>query len=410
MALFNFKRRDPNAPPPPPKTKTREWVDSLLFAIIAATLIRWATFEAYTIPTPSMENSLLVGDYLFVSKLHYGPITPQTPLQVPLSHQTVPIFGFKSYSELIQLPTWRLPGFSEVKRNDVVVFHVPWELQYPADLRTNYIKRCVAIAGDELQVKDRQLYINGQPAENPPGLQTRYYVQTTEDNDEVKKFFREHGVVEYQNLVDGSPLLQANPRYLNEPLGFGYEIDCTPATAEALKKLPYVKGVVAETIPAGQPEYDGGLAVFPDNPDHPTTSSVFRPSLAGLRHWNKDNYGPIHLPKEGETIQLTPQNAALYYKVIKRYELLHDSITFDIRNGNDFTVLQNGKPLTSYTFKQNYYFMMGDNRHNSEDSRFWGFVPEDHLVGKAVLIWFSMDPFGEGVHKVRWNRLFNIIH
>jgi signal peptidase I len=404
MALFNFKRRDPNAPPPPPKTKTREWVDSLLFAIIAATLIRWATFEAYTIPTPSMENSLLVGDYLFVSKLHYGPITPQTPLQVPLSHQTVPIFGFKSYSELIQLPTWRLPGFSEVKRNDVVVFHVPWELQYPADLRTNYIKRCVAIAGDELQLKDRQLYINGQPAANPPGLQTGYFLQTTESSDALNQAFREHGVIDYQNLADGLPTFQPN-----SPNGPGYHIDCTVATADFFRQQPYVKGLVPETIPAGEPEPSYSLAVFPDNPDHPTTSQEFRPNLPGLRHWNKDNYGPIHLPKEGETIQLTPQNAALYYKIILRYER-NEGITFDIRNGNDFTVLQNGKPLTSYTFKQNYYFMMGDNRHNSEDSRFWGFVPEDHLVGKAVLIWFSMDPFGSGIHKVRWNRLFNIIH
>jgi signal peptidase I len=401
MAFLPFTRRDPNSPPPPPKSKTREWGDSLLFAIVAATLIRWATFEAYTIPTPSMENSLLVGDYLFVSKLHYGPITPQTPLQVPLTHQTVWGTSLKSYSEAIQLPTYRLPGFSEVKRNDVVVFHVPFELQFPADLRTNYIKRCVAVAGDQLELRDHQLYINGQPAPNPKGLQSKYYIQTTESNDEVHQAFREHSVVDYNNLVDGQPRLQNQPGY-----GIGYEVDCTPEAAEFFRKQPYVKGVVAETIPAGQPELPGYPAVFPDNPDYPTTN--ISPETPGLRHWNKDNYGPIQLPKKGQTVQLTPQNVALYYKIILRYE--HNEGIALAAQGNDLSITQNGQPLTSYTFKQNYYFMMGDNRHDSLDSRFWGFVPEDHVVGKAVLIWLSVDPFADFAHKIRWSRLFSLIH
>jgi signal peptidase I len=399
MALFNFKRRDPNAPPPPPKSKTREWTDSLIFAIVAATLIRWATFEAYTIPTPSMEDSLLVGDYLFVSKLHYGPITPQTPLQVPLSHQTVPIFGFKSYSELIQLPTWRLPGFSEIKRNDVVVFHVPFEEQYPADLRTNYIKRCVAVAGDELAIRDHQLYINGQLAPTQGKLQSKYFLRIPEPSDEVTKAFREQGVVEYRNVATGDPVQQDIPGY-----GVGYEVDMTPEKAEFFKKQPFVKEVIAETIAAGQPEVN--QAVFPDNPDYPAT--MVNPATPGLHHWNKDNYGPINVPKKGQTVQLTPDNAVLYYKAILRYEH-NEGISFTASN-NVFSILQNGKPLTSYTFKQNYYFMMGDNRHDSLDSRFWGFVPEDHVVGKAVLIWLSIDPFADMLHKVRWDRVFNIIH
>ncbi|AWM33142.1 signal peptidase I [Hymenobacter nivis] len=393
MALFKIKRYGANAAPPKPKSKTREWTDSLVFAIVAATLIRWATFEAYTIPTPSMEDTLLVGDYLFVSKLHYGTITPQTPLQIPLTHQTDPIFHLKSYSDLIQLPTFRFPGFSSIKRNDVVVFHVPFELEFPADLRTNYIKRCVAIAGDKLEIKDRQLYINGQAAPNPAGLQSKFFIRIPEANDEVVAAFRAQRVVDYQQ-PNGDPVLSEVPGY-----GLGYEVDCTPAVAAYFRQQPYVKEVIAETIPAGQPEIN--QAVFPDNPDYPTTINF--PGAPGLHHWNKDNYGPISLPKKGETVELTADNALLYYKVILRYE--HNE-GISMQGG---VILQNGKPLKTYMFKQNYYFMMGDNRHDSLDSRFWGFVPEDHVVGKAVLIWLSINPYADFLHKVRWSRLFQTI-
>ncbi|GAB3587110.1 S26 family signal peptidase [Hymenobacter daeguensis] len=380
-----FLKTDPTAPPKPPKTKTREWADSLIFAIVAATLIRWATFEAYTIPSPSMENSLLVGDYLFVSKLHYGPITPQTPLQVPLTHQTIWGTGLKSYSELIQLPTYRLPGFSEIKRNDVVVFHVPHEAQYPADLRTNYIKRCVAVAGDTLEIKDGQVYLNGKPGVTPPGLQTTYFMQVDNPNDEVLAALRAQGVVDYDQ-PGGLPQAVAGPDGK-----FGYAISCTKATYDYFKAQPYVKAMTVL-----QPQ----VQLFPDVADFHGSAAM----SATPRNWNLDNYGPLPIPKKGQTIALTPGNAAIYYKIVARYEH-NDGVTWQ-----DGMIYQNGKPLTSYTIKQNYYMMMGDNRHNSEDSRFWGFVPEDHVVGKAVLIWLSMDPNGDFWHKIRWSRLFNIIH
>jgi signal peptidase I len=382
---MSLLKTDSTAPPKPPKTKTREWADSLIFAIVAATLIRWATFEAYTIPSPSMEASLLVGDYLFVSKLHYGPITPQTPLQVPLTHQTIWGTGLKSYSELIQLPTYRLPGFSEIKRNDVVVFHVPHENQYPADLRTNYIKRCVAVAGDTLEIKEGQVYLNGKPGVTPPGLQTTYFMQVDNPNDEVLAALRAQGVVEYDQ-PGGLPQAVAGPDGK-----FGYAISCTQATADYFKKQPYVKALTVL-----QPQ----VQLFPDVADFHGSAAM----SATPRNWNLDNYGPLPIPKKGQTITLSPANAAIYYKIVARYE--HNTgITWE-----DGMIHQNGKPLTSYTVKQNYYMMMGDNRHNSEDSRFWGFVPEDHVVGKAVLIWLSMDPNGDFWHKIRWSRLFNIIH
>ena len=406
MALFNFRRTNASTPPPPPKSKTREWADSLIFAIVAATLIRWATFEAYTIPTPSMEGTLLVGDYLFVSKLHYGPITPQTPLQIPLTHQTVPILNTKSYSEAIQLPTYRLPGFSEIKRNDVVVFHVPFEEQFPADLRTNYIKRCVAVAGDQLEVRDHQLIINGQPVVTPGHPQSKYFIKTGENNDEIQQAFRDHGVVEYHLMPSGQVIDNNGGLPVQEardPYGIGYEVDCTAEAAAFFKKQPYVQDVIAETIPAGSPEMQ--QAVFPDNFDYPTTNII--PTTPGLRHWNKDNYGPIQLPKKGQTVQITPENAALYYKIILRYE--HNQNISLQAAGNGLAILQDGKPLSSYTFKQNYYFMMGDNRHDSLDSRFWGFVPEDHVVGKAVLIWLSINPYADFLHKIRWSRMFHTI-
>ncbi|AII53026.1 signal peptidase I [Hymenobacter sp. APR13] len=364
----------------------REWGDAILFAVVAATLIRWATFEAYTIPTPSMEDSLLVGDYLFVSKLHYGARTPQTPLQIPLTHQTLWGSGIKSYSDAIQLPSYRLPGFSEVKRGDVVVFNVPFESQHPADLRTNYIKRCVAVAGDVLEIKDTQVFINGKPMTNPPQSQNRYFLQVPQPNDDLYKAFQDQHVTNF-NRPDGKP----EPIFgTQEPM---FMIDATPATADFFRKQPYVKAVVQDKAEAGQPEAD----VFPNNPDYP--QSTPQP----LNLWNKDNYGPLQLPKAGQTVQLTPQNTPMYQKIIMRYEH-NEGVT--MANG---VLLQNGQPLKSYTFKQDYYFMMGDNRHDSLDSRYWGFVPADHIVGKAVLIWMSVDPYADFLHKIRWNRLFSTV-
>ncbi|HEX8428266.1 signal peptidase I [Hymenobacter sp.] len=369
------------------KSFFREWGDAILFAVVAATLIRWATFEAYTIPTPSMEDSLLVGDYLFVSKLHYGPRTPQTPLQIPLTHQTLWGTGLKSYSDAIQLPSYRLPGFSEVKSGDVVVFNVPFESQHPADLRTNYIKRCVAVAGDVLEIKDTQVFVNGKPMVNPPQSQNRYFLQVPQPNDDLKKAFHEQGVTNF-NRPDGQP----EPLYgMQEPT---FMIDATSATADFFRKQPYVKAVVQDKATPGQAEPD----VFPNNPDYP--QSTPQP----INNWNKDNYGPLQLPKKGQTVQLTPQNTPIYEKIIMRYEH-NEGVT--ILNG---VLTQNGQPMKSYTFKQNYYFMMGDNRHDSLDSRYWGFVPEDHIVGKAVLIWMSVDPYADFFHKIRWSRLFNTIH
>ncbi|GAA4374936.1 signal peptidase I [Hymenobacter koreensis] len=385
MAVTFWKKKQADQPPKP-KSFWREWGDAILFAVVAATLIRWATFEAYTIPTPSMEHSLLVGDYLFVSKLHYGPRTPQTPLQVPLTHQTMWGTNIASYSDAIQLPSYRLPGFSEVKRNDVVVFNVPFESQHPADLRTNYIKRCVAVAGDVLEVRNQQVYVNGQVNPTPPESQTRYYLDVPQPNDELKTAFKQYNVVSYGE-AEGLPT--PNPNFPSPT----YVVDMTATAAAFFKQQPYVRTLVREDSEPGKAELD----VFPNNPDYPHSNPT------NVVNWNRDNYGPLQLPKKGQTVQLTPQNVPIYQKIIQRYEH-NEGITVQ---GNQ--ILQNGKPLTSYTFKQNYYFMMGDNRHDSLDSRYWGFVPEDHIVGKAVLIWMSVDPNASFLSKIRWNRLFHTI-
>ncbi|WP_303310616.1 signal peptidase I [Hymenobacter sp. BT730] len=383
---FWEKNPETETTPKKPKSVAREWGDAILFAVVAATLIRWATFEAYTIPTPSMENSLLVGDYLFVSKLHYGPRTPQTPLQVPLTHQTIWGTSIPSFSDAIQLTSHRLPGFSEVKRNDVVVFNVPFEKQYPADLRTNYIKRCIGLAGDQIEVRQSQVYINGQPAQNPPKLQTSYELAT--DAPIRDDIFREQSVVDYDHMGIPQPLFQGDTAF--------YTVHLTNQAAAFLREQPYVKRLKEQRLPAGIPD----PSVFPNTVDFPSPT----PLSANTRAWNADNYGPLQIPKEGQTVTITPDNAGIYFKIIAQYE--HNSgVTWQ-----DNRIYQNGQPITQYTFKQNYYFMMGDNRHNSQDSRYWGFVPADHIVGKAVLIWLSVDPFAPSFFsKIRWSRLFHLI-
>ncbi len=383
--LFPWSRRPTAASlPPKPKSNSREWANSLLFAVVVATLIRWSAVEAYVIPSESMEHTLLVGDYLFVSKLHYGPITPQTPLQLPLTHQTVPGLGFKSYSDLIQLPTYRFPGFSSIQRNDVIVFHVPHEQQRPADLRTHLIKRCIAVAGDTLELRQGQVFLNGRPAGIGGQPQTTYFMAVASPNDEVRQALHDQQVVDYTQ-PDGIPAATTDP----ETGKMGYVISCQASVAAFFRRQPYVQAltVVGGILPEN--------TLFADAADFHVSGAV----SAVPRHWQLDTYGPLPVPKKGQTIQLTPANAAVYYKIVSQYEHNQD-ITW-----KDGMIQQQGRPLTRYTIKQNYYFMMGDNRHNSEDSRFWGFVPEDHIVGKAVLVWFSLDPYADFFHKIRWNRL-----
>lgn len=346
------------------KSAIREWLDAIVFAVVAATLIRWILLEAFTIPTPSMEKSLLVGDFLFVSKIHYGSRTPQTPLQVPLTHQKIWGTDIPSYLEWIKLPSYRLPAISSVKRNDVVVFNYPVEFQFPIDLKTHYIKRCVGVPGDMLEVRDLQVFINGDSLVNPENMQFRYYVITDQELNE--RILNKYDISSYD---------------IN-PVQSGYLIDMEPGMAAEIKKLPFIQDVIVFKQKPGEAEQ----GVYPASLD---------------LNWNRDNYGPLEIPAEGKTILLTPDNVEKYEFVITNYEG-HENVEV-----KDFKLSIDGKELTEYTFKQNYYFMMGDNRHNSLDSRYWGFVPADHVVGKALFIWMSIDAEKGLLNKIRWNRLFN---
>jgi len=380
----------------PPKARTskksplREWLDSVLFAVVAATLIRFFTFEAYAIPTPSMENSLMVGDFLFVSKLHYGIRTPITPLQIPLTHQKIWGTDIPSYSSAIQLPSFRLPGFSRVKNGDVVVFNypprLPGEPNYPTDLKTNYIKRCIGIPGDVVEIRDEAIQVNGKPLVVPRRAQSSYLLRTKQALDE--RFFRKYGIVNDFNSAEG-PFInwQSVETYdeasrTSQPIG--YQIHARREAVEQLKQFDWVEGIEPLREAPGQK----GPGVY--------GSAAY--------DWNQDNYGPLTIPKKGMTVPINRQTLVIYGPVIQRYEgQANVSLSPD-------QLLIDGKAISSYTFKQDYYFMMGDNRHNSEDSRYWGFVPEDHIVGKAVFVWMSIDPApATAWQSIRWNRLFRLV-
>lgn len=384
---------------PVKKSAFREWVDSVVFAVVAATLIRFFFFEAYTIPTSSMESSLMVGDFLFVSKLHYGVRTPKTPLQVPLTHQKIWGTDLPSYLTWLDLPIYRLPGFSDVTKGDAVVFNVPNyapDGDAPVDLKTYYIKRCVATAGDIIEIKDTQLYINGKPAVNPAKMQHGYILKTTKEITDVKPF-------EDLSIYNGIDAMGHENNNLVGPYQgdssdtkkgyFVYVVNTFESNIAKLKQLDGVKEIIPIISPKGERMEVGPNIIHQE--DAPMSSSLY--------NWNRDNFGAIQVPKAGLTIQLDSMNIDKYKYVIKYYE------------GNKNVVIQNykvsidGKPVTSYTFKQDYYFMMGDNRHNSEDSRFFGFVPADHIVGKAVFIWMSLDPNKSFLSKIRWNRLFRFV-
>jgi signal peptidase I len=360
-----------------PKSFIREWRDALVFAIVVATLIRWGTVEAYVIPTPSMENSLLVGDYLFVSKLHYGPRTPRTPLQLPLMHQKIWGTEIPSYLDWIELPSYRIPGFSEVKRGEPVVFNAPSKelnegKEYPIDIKTFYVKRCVGIAGDRIEIREKQLIVNGIEIKNPKAMKVSYLLTAKE---EVK----ERNFMKLD--IDPDDYYFLGRTETDQAI---YKMFLTPAQADLLKKAPFVSSLGDDYTTHDGPEPD----IFPD----------FKSDS-----WNGDNYGAIIVPKQGMTIQINDSTLGFYGETIQKYEHLED---VEIANHK---LIIDGKEVSEYTFSQDYYFMMGDNRNNSLDSRYWGFVPWDHIVGKPLFVWFSLNSHAGLLEKIRWERLFTII-
>ncbi len=363
-ATEEFKQKYPYK-----KSTGREWADAIIFAVVAATLIRSFLLEAYTIPTGSMEKSLLIGDFLFVSKVNYGPRIPMTPIAFPFAHHTMPVIGTKAYWDGIELDYHRLPGFEKIERRDVVVFNYPMEadapFNRPVDKRENYIKRCIAISGDTLRIINADVYVNGKLSEKPRFAQKYYSVKS--DGTDFNPQTLQDMDIEAQRVSEDE-----------------YYFNMTRQQAEEIKAWANVKEVKPMIKNASEYESD----IYPRNPAF---------------HWNLDNFGPIIIPKKGWTVKLDSTTIPIYKRAIEVYE--HNKVE---QNGNQLVI--NGKPAGSYTFKMDYFWMMGDNRDNSLDSRFWGFVPEDHIVGKAMFVWMSWNTNGSFLGKIRWNRLFMGIH
>lgn len=408
--------------------KVMEWVDAIVFALVAVYFINTFFFQNYQIPTSSLEKSLLVGDYLFVSKMTYGPRIPNTPLSFPLAQHTLPVVNTKSY---IDWPQWgykRLKGFKDVERNDIVVFNFPagdtvctkiqnpdyYTLCYynggekvirrnpglfgeviyrPVDRRENYVKRCIGLPGDTLQIIDNQVFINNEKIKNPKNMQLAYFIETNgtrfgEQNWEALGVNKDD-----RGIVDESGNMSTEDRpgegkMLLEFLGFTpnangkfnpiYKVPLTQEALQIAEKMSIVKKIVPE------PGFMGG-GTYP---------------LGYDENWTRANYGPLWIPKKGATIQLTPDNMALYQRCIVNYE----DNKLEVKNGKYYI---NGEETSTYTFMMDYYWMMGDNRDRSADSRSWGFVPEDHIVGSPVFVWLSLEKdkpvFNGGI---RLNRLF----
>ncbi|MDT7827361.1 signal peptidase I [Pricia sp. S334] len=422
-----------------PKTATGEWVSSIAFAVIAATLVHTYFIQPYVIPTPSLERTLRVGDLLFVSKFHYGARAPMTTVAAPMVHDTLPVLGVKSYLNKPQLPYFRLPGFTKVDRNDIVVFSWPADtvrqffkkeagVDKPIDKKSNYVKRCVGLPGDSLAVIDGYVHINGKQLQLPDRAKLQFNYNIYAQKGVSSKILQNVGANSFERRYIVGSLNQQQANALNPYIqGFRERPDgdfyvftkaagiplsvirkngisikeetarqrmapLTDAMVADLRKNPGIDSVVRIVDPKGR----AGANNFPQNPDYP---------------WSYDQMGPIYIPEKGKTVALDIHVLPLYKKIIREYEGNTISVS-----GNQIKL--NGEVADSYTFKQDYYWMMGDNRDRSEDSRAWGYVPENHIVGTPIFIWASFDNFVNAKGqmnkpwqwKPRWDRIFTTVH
>jgi len=372
-----------------PRTETGEWISSVLFAVIAATIVHTYFMQPFTIPTSSLEKTLLVGDFLFVSKFHYGARVPGTAVAFPMVHDTIPVLGVKSYLNKPQIPYLRFPGFEKVERNDIVVFNWPVDtvrkffdrsgIHYkkPIDKKSNYVKRAVGVPGDSLAVKDGYVFINGKQLELPERAKPQFsYIGQTKGQP-----FNPQLLYKRYDITSGYSYNPSNNAFFIQSL--------SDEAFERFKNHPNVASIERYVDSAG----NKNPRIFPNN---------------GKRSWNNDNLGPIYIPEKGATVAITPETMGFYKEIIETYEGSEWGTENELRiNGTQ--VLLNGQPIESYTFKQDYYWMMGDNRNNSEDSRTWGYVPANHIVGKPVFIWMSWDSNASGFDKIRWDRVFTTV-
>ena len=422
--------RDLTAP-----NKTMDTLGSLSFAIVVATLVHIYFIQPYTIPTSSLEKSLLVGDFLFVSKFHYGARTPMTAIAAPMVHDTLPVVKVKSYTAKPSLPYFRFPALQKIERNDIVVFNWPADTLFhmykaadkrydkPIDKKTNYVKRCTAIPGDNFEIRDGIIFINGKESILPERAKPQYfYLIKSKDAsiDNLKEFYQ---------ISEGYPLFEIKNEIWDKP-----ELKNELISQYAFEEISRDTLTTAITGQIDQEIYNKlGLMISPNyfygnltfekfeklksdsrisfvkrQISKEAEDGIFTDILDGKpsskNSWNKDNMGPIYIPEAGKTVALNKENLPLYKKVIGEYE------GNDLKvNGDEIRI--NGQIATSFTFKQDYYWMMGDNRHNSLDSRYWGFVPADHIVGKPIFIWMSIDGINDGLKNwsIRWDRLFTTV-
>ncbi len=422
------------------RTKTGDTISSILFAVIVATLVHTYIMQPFVIPTSSLEKTLLVGDFLLVSKFHYGARTPMTSVALPMVHDSIPVvpkisdsipfLNRRSYLRKPQLPYFRLPGLQNIERNDIVVFNWPTDTVYkffdtsgkkafkPIDKRSNYVKRCVAIPGDVFEMKDGEIYINGQISQMPERakVQMHYSVVTKENN--IGTLLNEMNIYEYIPNFDISKQLW-DRKEIRDLLTSGYnnvhlEEVAKDSSVVSLRgtlnqevynqlKLNYSQRSADLNLTAEQAEI-----LKKDNRIISVKLNINERNSATFPHygkWSIDNYGPITIPQAGTTVKIDEDNIKMYQRIISVYEGKDLKIT-----GSEIRI--DGKIANTYTFEQDYYWMMGDNRHRSEDSRYWGFVPEDHIVGKPVFIWMSLDPhkpISKLIDKIRWERLFTTV-